>query len=230
MKLELHTAEKHEAVRGWDILSSGLGFTSALLFGACLLNPKEPINAIRIPLIPIFAMASVAAEKLRESDLMSLDQATSFQSSIKTEKIKKHTLLTQTIDDLKIEEELFQSVPMDRWHDLAERTGIKPPNLEARAALQNNTALGQDIIPEPEVQGATVATIEPDPCSEGYDPEEETQPVEANQDSLIFANQVESWFLEKGDHVPSSLIQEWRENPGIAIKIENGQANIVRNT
>jgi hypothetical protein len=44
----------------------------------------------------------------------------------------------------------------------------------------------------------------------------------------VFAVNVESWFLEKGELVPESLIDEWRENPGIAIKVEDGQASIVR--
>ena len=227
MKLQQHTEEKRQAVRGWDIVSAGFGLTGFALFMASIANPGAKINAIRLPAALGVMIASVGAERSQSSDLLSLNEAVNFQKAIKTEKIKKDTLLRETIDDLQAEEALFQSVPVDRWSDLAQRTGIVPPNLEARSA-NANPATAPAEMPEPPVQGtAPTATMEPDPCADGYDPE--TSPEsEVFQDCLIFAANVEAWFAERGDEVPDSLIAEWRENPGIAIKVTDGIASIVR--
>ena len=227
MKLQQHAAEKKQAVRRWDILSTGLGLMGMLLMLASMCNPGANINAVRLPTALVLMIASVGSEKLRESDLLSLDEAVNFQKSIKTEKIKKDTMLRETIDDLQFEEELFHSVPVDRWSDLTQRTGIMPPNLEARSAMQNQAS--PQGLPEPPAQGMATATIEPDPCEGGYDPESlDDRPVETVQDCLIFAANVEAWFAEKGDDAPDSLVDEWRSAPGIAIKVEDGQASIVR--
>lgn len=228
MKLQQHSEEKKQAVRGWDILSTGLGLMGMALMASSLSQPKEILNAIRLPTALVLMVGSVGAEKLRESDLLSLDEAVNFQKAIKTEKIKKDTMLRETIDDLQFEEELFQSVPVDRWSDIAQRTGIMPPNLEARSA-NSNPAIVQAELPEPPVQGAATATIDPDPCIGGYDPEIGIEPNETTvHDCLIFAANVEAWFNEKGDDVPDSLISEWREKPGIAIKVVDGIASIVK--
>lgn len=229
MKLELHKGEKHQAVRGWDILSFGLGTMSGLLIVFSVAQPKTPLNALRIPAALVMSIGSVVAERLRETDLLSLDEALGFQKAIKTEKIRKDVMMRETIADLQDEEHLFKSVPVDRWSDIAERTGIMPPNLEARSAMQNQAAT--QLLPEPPVQGTATATIDPetDPCEGGYDPEGlDDSPVDAVQDCLIFAANVEAWFAEKGDAAPDSLVNEWRSAPGIAIKVENGQASIVR--
>lgn len=229
MKLQQHSEEKKQAVRGWDILSTGLGLMGMALIASSLCQPKEILNAIRLPTALVLMIGSVGSEKLRESDLLSLDEAVNFQKSIKTEKIKKDTMLRETIDDLRAEEELFQSVPVDRWSDIAQRTGIMPPNLEARSA-NSNPAIAQSVeAPEPPVQGTSTATIEPDPCIGGYDPEGDIGFNETTvNDCLIFAANVEAWFNEKGDDMPDSLIAEWRETPGIAIKVLDGIASIVR--
>ena len=231
MKLELHKGEKHQSVRGWDILSFGLGTMSGLLIVVSVAQPKTPLNALRIPTALVMSIGSVIAERLRENDLLSLDEALGFQKAIKTEKIRKDVMMRETIADLQDEEHLFKSVPVDRWSDIAERTGIMPPNLEARSAMQNQAAT-QQVLPEPPVQGTATATIDPetDPCEGGYDPEglDDDRTVETVQDCLIFAANVEAWFAEKGDAAPDSLVNEWRSAPGIAIKVENGQASIVR--
>lgn len=229
MKLQQHTEEKRQAVRGWDIVSAGFGLTGFALIMASIANPGAKINAIRLPAAFGMMAASVGAERLRESDLLSLNESINFQKTIKTEKIKKDTLLRETIDDLQTEEALFQSVPVDRWSDLAQRTGIAPPNLEARSA-NANPVTAQAEMPEPPVQGtAPTAIMEPDPCADGYDPEAAAA-TESNvcQDCLIFAANVEAWFAERGDEVPDSLIAEWRQKPGIAIKVTDGIASIVR--
>ena len=226
MKLQQHAAEKKHAVRGWDILSTGLGLMGGALMLASMCNPGAKINAVRLPMALVLMVGSVGAEKLRESDLLSLDEAVSFQKTIKTEKIKKDTMLRETIADLRDEEELFGSVPVDRWSDIAQRTGIMPPNLEAR---NSNPAIAPSELSEPPVQGIATATIEPDPCTGGYDPEGDIEPTETTMnDCLVFAANVEAWFNEKGDDVPDTLIAEWTENPGIAIKVEDGIASIVR--
>lgn len=226
MKLQQHSEEKKQAVRGWDILSTGLGLMGMALMASSLCQPKEVLNSIRLPTALVLMVGSLGAERLRESDLLSLDEAVSFQKAIKTEKIKKDTMLRETIDDLRSEEELFQSVPVDRWSDISQRTGIMPPNLEAR---NSNPAIAPSELSEPPVQGTATATIEPDPCTGGYDPEGDIEPNEATvNDCLIFAANVDAWFNEKGDDVPDSLISEWRENPGIAIKVVDGIASIVR--
>jgi hypothetical protein len=230
MKLELHKGEKHQAVRGWDILSFGLGTMSGLLIVVSVAQPKAPLNALRIPAALVMSIGSVVAERLRETDLLSLDEALGFQKAIKTQKIRKDVMMRETIADLQDEEHLFNSVPVDRWSDIAERTGIMPPNLEARSALQNQAA-PQQVLPEPPVQGMATATIDPetDPCEGGYDPEGlDDSPVDVVQDCLIFAVNVEAWFAEKGDAAPDSLVNEWRSAPGIAIKVEDGNASIVR--
>lgn len=228
MKLQQHAEEKRQSVRGWDIVSAGFGLTGFALIMASIANPGAKINAIRLPAAFGMMLASIGAEQLRESDLLSLNEAINFQKTIKTEKIKKDTLLRETIDDLQAEEALFQSVPVDRWSDLAQRTGIAPPNLEARSA-NANPATAQAEMPEPPVQGtAPTAIMEPDPCADGYDPENVTDESDVCQDCLIFAANVEAWFVERGDEVPDSLIAEWRENPGIAIKVTDGIASIVR--
>ena len=227
MKLDWHKDEKHQAVRGWDILSSVLGVMGGSLLIFSIGQPKAPLNALRIPTALIMLSGSVIAERLRETDLLSLDEAVKFQKDIKTEKIKKDTMMRETIADLQYEEHLFNSVPVDRWSDLSQRTGIMPPNLEARNAVQNQSP--PQALPEPPVQGSTTATIEPDPCEGGYDPEAlDDSPVESAQDCLVFAAHVEAWFAEKGDDAPDSLVDEWRSAPGIAIKVEDGQASIVR--
>jgi|GEM_PF-1423752 len=227
MKLNTHQSEKQESVRGWDILSFVLGAMGGSLIVYSISQPGNPANALRLPTALVMLSGSVIAERLRETDLLSLDEALNFQKSIKTEKIKKDTMLRETIADLQDEEHLFDSVPVDRWSDIAQRTGIMPPNLEARSAMQNQAA--PQALPEPPVQGMAVATIEPDPCEGGYDPEGlNDNPIETVQDCLIFAANVEAWFAEKEDDAPDSLIAEWRSSPGIAIKVENGQASIVR--
>lgn len=223
-KLQEHTAEKKEAVRGWDIISAGFGLIGFGLMAVSIGQPGEKINAIRLPAALMMMVASVGAEMAREADLLSLDESLGFEKAIKTEKIKKDVMMRETIDDLQIEEELFHSVPVDRWSDLTQRTGIAPPNIEARAAMQNTVI--QEPMPEPAVQGTATATLEPDPCIGGYDPEAEV--AEPAQDCLVFAANVEAWFIEKGGDVPDSLIAEWRESPGIAIKVTDGQASIVR--
>jgi hypothetical protein len=226
MKLNGHLAAKKEAVRGWDILSAGFGVTGLFLIGSCLVQPKAKINAIRLPVAVIVLACSCAAERLRESDLLSLNKAVEFDKGIQSEKIRKDTLIEATIEDLEVEELAYRRVPQDRWADLAERTGIAPPNLDARSAIQSNPIAASTSTQtiEPPVQTA-IPDPEIDPCHGGYDPEGDSQD---SQDCIVFAADVESWFSEKGDLVPDSLITEWRENPGIAIKVEGGQASIVR--
>jgi hypothetical protein len=151
MKLQQHLATKKEAVRGWDILSAGLGITGLFLIGSCLIQPREKINAIRLPVAVIVMAGSCAAERLRESHLLSLDKAVEFSQSIQSEKIRKDTLLEATIDDLQLEEIAYQRISQDRWADLAERTGIAPPNLEARQLQAAQPATSAQTI-EPPVQ------------------------------------------------------------------------------
>jgi hypothetical protein len=162
-----------------------------------------------------------------------LNKAVEFDKGIQSEKIRKDTLLEATIEDLEAEELAYRRVPQDRWTDLAERTGIAPPNLEARSAMQSTlqsnpiaTSTSTQTI-EPPVQ-TSIPDPEIDPCHGGYDPECDSQDSQDSHDCIVFAANVEPWFLEKGDLVPDSLITEWRENPGIAIKVEGGQASIVR--
>ncbi|MGL5061084.1 MAG: hypothetical protein ACRC62_14010 [Microcoleus sp.] len=234
MKLQQHVATKKEAVRGWDILSAGMGITGFFLIASCLVQPKAKINAIRLPAAVIMLAGSCAAERLRESDLLSLDKAIEFERGIVTEKIRKDTLLRETIDDLRSEEELFVTVPRDRWGDLAERTGIMPPNIEARQAMQPQNGGGQapaTQVMEPPVQSELANAADPTP--QGYDPEEAESDRQGDrqseiQDCIVFADQVAAWFKEKGDLVPESLIAEWQNSPGIAIKVEDGRAIIVR--
>ena len=227
MKLDDHRLEKQESVRGWDLLSAGLGAMGGVLILFSIGQPGNRANAFRLPVALGMMLGSVAAERLRENDLLSLDEALNFQKSIKTEKIKKEVMMKESIADLRDEEDWFNSAPVDSWSAITERTGIMPPNLESRSAMQNQ-AVPQSL-PEPPVQGTVTATIEPDPCAGGYDPEGlDDSPIETVQDCLIFATNVEAWFAEKGDAAPDSLIAEWRSAPGIAIKVENGQASIVR--
>ena len=227
MKLDKHKDEKRESVRGWDILSFGLGSMGWALVLFSIAQPGNPANAARLPAALGMAIGSVVAERLRETDLLSLDEALLFQNSIKTEKIKRDVMMSESLADLRDEEDWFNSAPVDRWSDLAQRTGIMPPNLEARSALQNQAA--PQGLPEPPVQGAATATIETDPCEGGYDPEGlDDRTVEVEPVILIFADKVEAWFAEKGGDAPDSLVNEWRSDPGIAIKVEDGQASIVR--
>jgi hypothetical protein len=254
VKLQEHLAKKKENVRGWDILSAGLGITGFFLISTCLCQPKAKINAVRLPAALVMMMGSCVAERLRESDLLSLDKAVEFNQSILSEKIRRHTLLSETIDDLQTEDSFYDGVPQDRWMDLAERTGIAPPNLEARQALMSQSVAQTAIqTEEPAVQTAQTVGVrgnaigvmehEIDPAI-GYDPEYDPENASSTnadvwaddgviegeevQDCLIFAVNVPAWFKEKAGLVPSTLIAEWLENPGIAIKVEGGQASIVR--
>ena len=218
--LDNHAKQKQDAVNGWDIVSSFLGITGLCLLGSACIQPGHSLNQFRLPGALLLFGASAAAERLRETDLASLDRAVQFRDSIKTERIKRAVLHEQALKDLEEEEQLFQLVPRDRWGAVAEKLGLTPPNYEIRNQQQAPQ------IPEPLVQGLpqSAAVMEADPCVDGYDPEKD----KAINDCIIFAEQVAQWFEDRLAILPESLIKEWKADPGYAIQVKDGVAKILR--
>lgn len=221
-KLQQHTLAKKAAVNGWDLISGFFGVTGGCLIMASCIQPKAPINQFRLPAAFLMMAASVGAERLRENDLVSLDKAIEYHSSIKSERIRRNVIHSQILEDLREEDQLFAQVPQGQWPIVAQRLGINPPNYEMRQPQAQRIA-------EPEVQGvAPVAVVDRDPCADGYDPEASRDDTATIEDTLIFANQVEQWFSDRAGLIPDSLIAEWRDNPGMGIQIKDGVAEIVR--
>jgi hypothetical protein len=70
----------------------------------------------------------------------------------------------------------------------------------------------------------SATTVAEKPCDDDYDPEEANSP----KDGIIFASKINEWFeLYKDVEGIEDLKSQWFENPGKAIQIENGQAQII---
>lgn len=234
-KLQQHTLAKKTAVNGWDLISTFFGIAGGALIAASCVQPKTPINQLRIPAALVMMVASVASEKLRENDLMSLDKAIEYHGTVQSERIRRDVFHSQVLEDLKEEDEIFAKVPRDQWPALAARLGVNPPNYEAREPQQP-----QRVIPEPQVQSASpfsapsvvVANRAVDPCADGYDPEApQDRAATTNEvlgDCLVLADQVMEWFAKWGDALPDMLFENWRSNPGLGIQVKDGMATILR--
>jgi hypothetical protein len=211
-KLQEHKQLKAHKVNGWDIISAGLGIAGTLLIGISAIQPKNPINIVRVPFSFLLFAGSVTAERLRESDLLSLDRALEYEKAIKSERIKIDTTLQERLHHIQAAEEFYAQVPIDRHAEVAAIVGMNPPNYAARQSDPLVQAMS-----EPVSQTAIAEEVEPT----GDDPE-------TKESSFIVAANVAEWFEQMGDRAPESLLNEWKQKPGIGIEITDGQAFVVR--
>ncbi len=226
VKLEQHAAQKSAAVKGWDLLSIGLGILGTGLIGTSLSQPGNRANGVRLLGGSLLFVASVSIERLREQDLESLSRAIDYRKQIKSEGIKREVMRVQALRDVKDDMAVFKAAPREHWPELAARLGINPPAPQPQYDAQ----------PEPTVampSMATAAAYEPDPCVGGYDPEAATQNLDApDLDSrwgFIPASQVPQWFAEQKAAGESLgwLEKLWAGMPGLGIRIEDGRAGIL---
>ena len=215
-ELEEHKKKKAYKVNGWDIISTGLGIAGTLVIVVSAMQPKNPINMLRLPAALTLFAVSVGAERLRESDLLSLDRALQYEKNLQSDRLRFSTVIGEELHRVSIAEEAYSQLPPDRHLEIAQRIGIAPPNYAAR---QTDPVVQQ-------LQQPT-QTIEPDPTGD-FDPEQQAEKRSDSGSSFIPAAKVSDWFTDRGKAIPESLIEEWKTNPGTGISIENGNANIIR--
>lgn len=216
-ELEEHKRKKAYKVNGWDIISTGLGIAGTLVIVVSAMQPKNPINMLRLPAALILFAVSVGAERLRESDLLSLDRALQYEKNLQSDRLRFSTVIGEELHRMSIAEEAYSQLPPDRHLEIAQRIGVAPPNYAARQ-------------PDPvvqQLQQPVTQTIEPDPTGD-FDPEQQAEKRSTSGSSFIPAEKVSDWFTEMGNAIPESLIEEWETEPGTGISIEDGTANIIR--
>lgn len=216
-ELEEHKKKKAYKVNGWDIISSGLGIAGTLVIGVSAMQPKNPINMLRLPAALTLFAVSVGAERLRESDLLSLDRALQYEKNLQSDRLRFSTVIGEELHRVSIAEEAYSQLPPDRHLEIAQRIGVAPPNYAARQ-------------PDPvvqQLQQPVTQTIEPDPTGD-FDPEQQAEKRSDSGSSFIPAEKVSDWFTQMGNAIPESLIEEWETEPGTGISIEDGTANIIR--
>jgi hypothetical protein len=215
-KLQEHKQLKAHKVNGWDIISAGLGIAGTLLIGISAIQPKNPINIVRVPFSFLLFAGSVTAERLRESDLLSLDRALEYEKAIKSERIKIDTTLQEQLHHIQAAEEFYAQVPIDRHAEVAAIVGMNPPNHAARQLDPMVQAMS-----EPVPQTAMTEEVEPT----GDDPETREA---SDSTTFIMAANVAEWFKQMGDRAPEALLSEWKNLPGIGIEITGKKAFVVR--
>lgn len=223
-QLEKHKKEKERKVNGWDIISTGLGLGAMALVGVCFMQAKNPVNALRLPAAFALLGASVAAEKMRETDLLSLNDLSEYETKIRTAQLETVSILEAATRDIETAEDYYSRLPQDRWDIIHGITEIAPPALEARQA---DTLI--QTIEQPKDQPL------PDP-SAGYDPEgspwdepEEEAKEPETRSSFIPKERVDQWFAEMGDNLPQSLRNEWNlTTDPKGIEVIDNQARILK--
>jgi len=215
-ELEEHKKKKAYKVNGWDIISTGLGIAGTLVIVVSAMQPKNPINMLRLPAALTLFAVSVGAERLRESDLLSLDRALQYEKTLQSDRLRFSTVIGEELHRVSIAEEAYSQLPPDRHLEIAQKIGIAPPNYAARQ-------------PDPVVQQLQqpTQTIETDPTGD-FDPEQQTEKRSTSGSSFIPAAKVSDWFAQMGKAIPESLREEWKTEPGTGISIEDGNANIIR--
>jgi hypothetical protein len=210
-----HKTAKKQSVSLFDRLSTGLGIFGGCLLLACLMQPKNPANSGRLLAAIAFFGVSVAVERIREDEVASLDRAEGLEKEVKSERIRKEIQIGEKLKEIDEAEQLYGLIPIDRHEEFAEVIGVRPPNYEARQALQQAQQ-------QPQTATATMA----DPTGD-FDPEA-AQPTTEPAHYLVPAALVDSWFEAKAGKLPQELIDIWRSNPGKAIEVNNGKASIIR--
>lgn len=205
-----HKQSKAQSVSLYDRISAGLGIMGGLLIATSLMQPKANANPGRLLAAVAFFGASVAVERIRSDDVQSLDRADEVEKEIKSERIRRQIKAGEFLKAIDEAEELYSLIPIDRHEEFADVIGVKPPNIEARQAMQ------------PVTQQATATMNDP---TGDFDPE--TEPVK-QQWGFVHAEFVESWFQEMGDRIPQGLVDEWRSRPGSAIAVEGSNVKIIR--
>jgi len=213
MKLLEHKAKKEKRVNGFDLISTAFNIAGWSMIAIAAIQPKNPVNMLRIPAAVALFYGSVTAERLRESDLLSLDSATDYEKNVVSDRIRLDTVMHEELHRIQATEAFFQQVPVDLHEAVAQKIGATPPNYAARQ-------------PDPVVQQLQ-QTIEPDPTGD-FDPEQQAEKRSNSGSSFIPAEKVSDWFTQMGKAIPESLINEWKAEPGTGISIEDGDANIVR--
>ena len=219
MKLEEHKKNKEKNVNGWDWISTGLGIAGTLTICASLVQPKNPINIVRLPFGCLLFAGSVTAERLRESDLLSFERATEYEKNLLSDRIRRSTVADETIHEILEAEERFALLPPDRHGFLAARLGIDPPNYAARQSDPMVEAMSQPV-------SQSTAIEDTDPTGD-FDPEQPQSKREVSGSTFIQAANVPKWFEQMGDRVPEGLLESWFQSPGIGIEIADGKALIV---
>ena len=92
-ELEEHKKKKAYKVNGWDIISTGLGIAGTLVIVVSAMQPKNPINMLRLPAALTLFAVSVGAERLRESDLLSLDRALQYEKNLQSDRLRFSTVI-----------------------------------------------------------------------------------------------------------------------------------------
>ena len=221
-ELEEHKKKKAYKVNGWDIISTGLGIAGTLVIVVSAMQPKNPINMLRLPAALTLFAVSVGAERLRESDLLSLDRALQYEKNLQSDRLRFSTVIGEELHRVSIAEEAYSQLPPDRHLEIAQKIGIAPPNYAAR---QPDPVVQQ--LQQPVTQTPVTQTIEPDPTGD-FDPEQQAEKRSNSGSSFIPAEKVSDWFAQMGKAIPDALIEEWKTEPGTGISIEDGNANIIR--
>ena len=217
MKLLEHKAKKEKRVNGFDLISTAFNIAGWSMIAIAAIQPKNPVNMLRIPAAVALFYGSVTAERLRESDLLSLDRASKYEENVVSDRIRFDTVMHEELHRIQATEEFFPQVPVDLHEAVAQRIGVTPPNYAARQ-------------PDPvvqQLQQPVTQTIEPDPTGD-FDPEQQAEKRSDSGSSFIPAEKVSDWFTQMGKAIPESLINEWKADPGTGISIEDGNANIIR--
>ena len=217
MKLLEHKAKKEKRVNGFDLISTAFNIAGWSMIAIAAIQPKNPVNMLRISAAVALFYGSVTAERLRESDLLSLNSATDYEKNVVSDRIRLDTVMHEELHRIQATEEFFQQVPVDLHEAVAQKIGATPPNYAARQ-------------PDPvvqQLQQPVTQTIEPDPTGD-FDPEQQAEKRSDSGSSFIPAEKVSDWFAQMGKAIPDALIEEWKTEPGTGISIEDGNANIVR--
>lgn len=216
MKLLEHKAKREKRVNGFDLISTAFNIAGWSMIAIAAIQPKNPVNMLRISAAVALFYGSVATERLRESDLLSLDRASEYEKNIVSDRIRFDTVMHEELRRIQATEEFFPQVPVDLHEAVAQRIGVTVPNYAARQ-------------PDPvtqQLQQPVTQTIEPDPTGD-FDPEQQASRSDSGS-SFIPAVRVADWFKEMGKAIPESLIEEWKTEPGTGISIEDGNTTIVR--
>jgi hypothetical protein len=222
MHIDQRVKTKSWEIKGKDYLSFACGLVGTACIATAFLQPGNKMNGLRLLSgLSCFA-ASCVVERMRSEDLESLSRAIGYQKQILSAKIQRETVLQATADDLLREQEIYARVHESQHGEMFDRTGIAPPPKMAVPEPQPVQIETPDLGPR-----NTVAFMQ-DPCEGGYDPETRESEASSSGTAMIFADQVEAWFAEKEGMLDDYFIEEWRANPGIAIKVEGTTAKIIK--
>jgi hypothetical protein len=220
--LDDRITRKKEIVKSLDLVTIGLNLTGIVLMSTAVAQPGNTANGIRLLLSCAFIGVSVISENFRAKDLDALMKALEFKRTVKSNVIQKDLQLKQTALDLQEEAAIWEKIPESKWDDLRQRVGINPPiNPDSNNYIPPVVDQSLDL-PLPM---NSVTTVVEKPCDDDYDPEDE---LNYPKDGIIFASNVDEWFeLYEDVEGIEDLKSQWFENPGKAIQIENGQAQII---